>query len=154
VVTTAADGGRRRGGGGLASVQTLSQRPRAATLAARAAATTFVSTGRKRARSRVLTRLAQEVAQRRKRCADLTDVFPTDIRIQQRNGRKTLTTVQGLPNDLDFQRILKAFKKVRLRAELLRIRAPVPMFCIRPLLYCCGRRNCRCGAERERVSVR
>jgi hypothetical protein len=37
----------------------------------------------------------------------------TDIRIQQRNNKKTLTTLQGLPNDLDFKRILKAFKKVR-----------------------------------------
>ena len=35
-----------------------------------------------------------------------------DIRIQQRNGRKTLTTVQGLPDDLDPKKILKAFKKV------------------------------------------
>ncbi|KAJ3302484.1 Eukaryotic translation initiation factor eIF-1 [Kappamyces sp. JEL0829] len=34
-----------------------------------------------------------------------------DIRIQQRNGRKTITTVQGLPAELDQQRILKAFKK-------------------------------------------
>ncbi len=34
-----------------------------------------------------------------------------DIRIQQRNGRKTLTTVQGLPKDFDQKRILKAFKK-------------------------------------------
>ncbi|KAI8804706.1 translation initiation factor SUI1 [Cladochytrium replicatum] len=33
------------------------------------------------------------------------------IRIQQRNGRKTLTTVQGLPADLDPKRILKVFKK-------------------------------------------
>ncbi|KAJ1566513.1 Eukaryotic translation initiation factor eIF-1, partial [Nowakowskiella sp. JEL0078] len=33
------------------------------------------------------------------------------IRIQQRNGRKTLTTVQGLPSDLDPKRILKSFKK-------------------------------------------
>jgi len=33
------------------------------------------------------------------------------IRIQQRNGRKTLTTVQGLPSELDFPKILKAFKK-------------------------------------------
>ncbi|RKO88972.1 translation initiation factor SUI1 [Blyttiomyces helicus] len=33
------------------------------------------------------------------------------IRIQQRNGRKTLTTVQGLPADLDQKRVLKAFKK-------------------------------------------
>ena len=33
------------------------------------------------------------------------------IRIQQRNGRKTLTTVQGLPQELDFKRIIRAFKK-------------------------------------------
>ena len=33
------------------------------------------------------------------------------IRVQQRNGRKTITSVQGLPNDLDQKRILKAFKK-------------------------------------------
>jgi translation initiation factor 1 len=29
------------------------------------------------------------------------------IRIQQRNGRKSLTTVQGLANDLDLKKILK-----------------------------------------------
>ncbi|KAJ1911622.1 Eukaryotic translation initiation factor 1b [Mycoemilia scoparia] len=34
------------------------------------------------------------------------------IRIQQRNGRKTLTTLQGLSSDYDFKRLLKAFKKV------------------------------------------
>jgi translation initiation factor 1 len=34
-----------------------------------------------------------------------------DIRIQQRNGRKTLTTVQGLPVEFDQKRILKALKK-------------------------------------------
>jgi len=33
------------------------------------------------------------------------------IRIQQRNGRKTLTTIQGLPPELDQKRLLKAFKK-------------------------------------------
>lgn len=33
------------------------------------------------------------------------------IRVQQRNGRKTLTTVQGLPQQLDQRKILKAFKK-------------------------------------------
>jgi translation initiation factor 1 len=33
------------------------------------------------------------------------------IRIQQRNGRKTLTTIQGLPTDLDPKRILKALRK-------------------------------------------
>ncbi|EPS36852.1 hypothetical protein H072_9640 [Dactylellina haptotyla CBS 200.50] len=33
------------------------------------------------------------------------------IRIQQRNGRKTLTTVQGLPKNYDPKRILKVLKK-------------------------------------------
>merc|ERR1711907_214539 len=44
------------------------------------------------------------------------DVNPTQaslvhIRIQQRNGRKTLTTCQGIPEHFDLNRILKAFKK-------------------------------------------
>lgn len=34
------------------------------------------------------------------------------LRIQQRNGRKTLTTIQGLPDELDQKKLLKAFKKV------------------------------------------
>ncbi|PKC61051.1 eukaryotic translation initiation factor 1 [Rhizophagus irregularis] len=33
------------------------------------------------------------------------------IRIQQRNGRKTLTTVQGLPSEYYQKKLLKAFKK-------------------------------------------
>lgn len=33
------------------------------------------------------------------------------IRIQQRNGRKTLTTVQGLPAEYDLKKILKVLKK-------------------------------------------
>lgn len=33
------------------------------------------------------------------------------IRIQQRNGRKTLTTVQGLPTKFDNKKILKVVKK-------------------------------------------
>ncbi|KAI8514394.1 PREDICTED: eukaryotic translation initiation factor 1-like isoform X1 [Branchiostoma belcheri] len=33
------------------------------------------------------------------------------IRIQQRNGRKTLTTVQGISEDYDLKKIVKAFKK-------------------------------------------
>ncbi|KAG0044482.1 Eukaryotic translation initiation factor eIF-1 [Gryganskiella cystojenkinii] len=33
------------------------------------------------------------------------------IRIQQRNGRKTLTTIQGLPSNFDKKRMLKIFKK-------------------------------------------
>lgn len=38
------------------------------------------------------------------------------IRIQQRNGRKTLTTVQGIADDYDKKKLVKAFKKVGLRA--------------------------------------
>ena len=34
-----------------------------------------------------------------------------DIRIQQRNGRKSLTTVAGLSRDLDLKKILKYLKK-------------------------------------------
>jgi translation initiation factor 1 len=33
------------------------------------------------------------------------------VRVQQRNGRKCITTVAGLATDLDTKRILKAFKK-------------------------------------------
>ncbi|KAI8147461.1 putative translation initiation factor SUI1 [Fennellomyces sp. T-0311] len=33
------------------------------------------------------------------------------LRIQQRNGRKTLTTFQGLPSQYDNKKILKVFKK-------------------------------------------
>ena len=33
------------------------------------------------------------------------------IRVQQRNGRKCITTLQGLDNDLDIKRIGKAMKK-------------------------------------------
>merc|ERR1719262_497214 len=33
------------------------------------------------------------------------------IRIQQRNGRKTPTTCQGIPEQFDLPRIMKAFKK-------------------------------------------
>lgn len=34
------------------------------------------------------------------------------IRIQQRNGRKTITTLQGVPKAFDIKKLLKAFKKV------------------------------------------
>jgi translation initiation factor 1 len=37
--------------------------------------------------------------------------FTSDLRIQQRNGRKTLTTLQGLPKEIDSKRLLKAVKK-------------------------------------------
>ncbi|KAG0267244.1 Eukaryotic translation initiation factor eIF-1 [Mortierella polycephala] len=50
--------------------------------------------------------------------ADLGDTGETGdqqsyihIRIQQRNGRKTLTTIQGLPTGFDKKRMLKVFKK-------------------------------------------
>ena len=33
------------------------------------------------------------------------------IRVQQRNGKKSLTTVQGLPGAFDLKKILKALKK-------------------------------------------
>jgi len=33
------------------------------------------------------------------------------IRIQQRNGRKCITTIQGLEDDLDLKRICKAMKR-------------------------------------------
>lgn len=33
------------------------------------------------------------------------------VRMQQRNGRKSLTTVQGLPEAFDYKKILKALKK-------------------------------------------
>jgi translation initiation factor SUI1 len=34
------------------------------------------------------------------------------IRIQQRNGRKTLTTVQGLSSNYDLKKIVRTCKKV------------------------------------------
>ncbi|KAK9807433.1 hypothetical protein WJX73_006642 [Symbiochloris irregularis] len=33
------------------------------------------------------------------------------IRIQQRNGKKSLTTIQGLEKSFDYKKVLKAFKK-------------------------------------------
>nr|XP_058163632.1 eukaryotic translation initiation factor 1b-like [Dasypus novemcinctus] len=33
------------------------------------------------------------------------------VRIQQRNGRKTLTTVQGIADDYDRKKLVRAFKK-------------------------------------------
>ncbi|KAL1814900.1 hypothetical protein DCAR_0519098 [Daucus carota subsp. sativus] len=45
--------------------------------------------------------------------AELTDATEeyVHIRIQQRNGRKSLTTVQGLKKELSYDKILKDFKK-------------------------------------------
>ncbi|POI22649.1 hypothetical protein CIB84_013602, partial [Bambusicola thoracicus] len=39
------------------------------------------------------------------------------IRIQQRNGRKTLTTVQGIADDYDKKKLVKAFKKIGIVKE-------------------------------------
>ena len=36
---------------------------------------------------------------------------PIHIRIQQRNGRKTLTTVQGIAEDYDKKKLVRVFKK-------------------------------------------
>ena len=33
------------------------------------------------------------------------------IRLQQRNGRKSLTIIQGLDELIDFEKIIKSFKK-------------------------------------------
>jgi translation initiation factor 1 len=33
------------------------------------------------------------------------------VRVQQRNGRKCITTIQGLAEDLDMKKILRALKK-------------------------------------------
>ncbi|POY73912.1 hypothetical protein BMF94_3083 [Rhodotorula taiwanensis] len=33
------------------------------------------------------------------------------IRIQQRNGRKTITTISGIPTDFDLKKLAKAMKK-------------------------------------------
>ena len=33
------------------------------------------------------------------------------IRVQQRNGRKSLTTIQGLDKGFDYKKVIKAFKK-------------------------------------------
>ena len=34
------------------------------------------------------------------------------LRVQYRNGRKCITTIQGLSEDLDTKKIVKAFKKM------------------------------------------
>mmetsp|Transcript_23133 Transcript_23133/g.32405 ORF Transcript_23133/g.32405 Transcript_23133/m.32405 type:complete len:108 (-) Transcript_23133:177-500(-) len=40
-----------------------------------------------------------------------TSTDKVHVRVQQRNGRKCITTVAGLADDLDIKRICKAFKK-------------------------------------------
>ncbi len=42
---------------------------------------------------------------------EISDSTKVHIRVQQRNGRKMITTIAGLADDLDHKRILKALKK-------------------------------------------
>jgi len=66
------------------------------------------------------------------------------IRIQQRNGRKTLTTVQGLSSEYDLKKIVRACKKVSERLSLWRsppilspIHQPIyPLHLFPSLSYC------------------
>jgi translation initiation factor 1 len=39
------------------------------------------------------------------------DMNKIHVRMQQRNGRKCLTTIEGLADDLDLSKILRALKK-------------------------------------------
>ena len=41
-----------------------------------------------------------------------TDKTKVHIRVQQRNGRKSITTVQGLGEEIDYPKLLKTIKKV------------------------------------------
>ena len=46
------------------------------------------------------------------------------IRIQQRNGRKSITTASGLPETTDFKKILKIWqKKVKLKTQEIEVKA-------------------------------
>jgi hypothetical protein len=51
------------------------------------------------------------------------------IRIQQRNGRKTLTTVQGIADDYDKKKLVKAFKKVTVRSGCMPELGPGELLC-------------------------
>jgi len=42
---------------------------------------------------------------------DIIESPMVHIRIQQRNGRKSITTIQGLEKDLDLKKILKSLKR-------------------------------------------
>ncbi|KAL3690731.1 hypothetical protein R1sor_004382 [Riccia sorocarpa] len=44
------------------------------------------------------------------------------VRVQQRNGRKSLTTVQGLKKEFNYNKILKDFKKAGVvKKDLIKI---------------------------------
>jgi len=45
------------------------------------------------------------------------------VRIQQRNGRKTLTTIQGLSAEYDLKKIVRACKKVRENYKVIKGRS-------------------------------
>ncbi|GAA5831422.1 hypothetical protein JCM11251_004020 [Rhodosporidiobolus azoricus] len=54
----------------------------------------------------------EEVVQEvKKQKSELSVADHIHIRIQQRNGRKTITTLQGVPAEYDLKKLLKAFKK-------------------------------------------
>lgn len=42
---------------------------------------------------------------------DGKDISKVHVRMQQRNGRKCITTIQGLADDLDIEKITRALKK-------------------------------------------
>ncbi len=42
---------------------------------------------------------------------DTKDDSKVHLRVQQRNGRKCITTIQGLADDLDIKKIARALKK-------------------------------------------
>lgn len=65
------------------------------------------------------------------------------IRIQQRNGRKTLTTVQGLSKDYDLKKIVRACKKVR-RETSMEEDVHFMSYCIeRNFFFVCVKETCK-----------
>lgn len=41
----------------------------------------------------------------------INSLICSNIRVQQRNGKKFITTIQGLATDLNIKKLLKAFKR-------------------------------------------
>ena len=58
---------------------------------------------------------AEDTTSASKKGADTKDYV--HVRVQQRNGKKSLTTVQGLPQTFDYKKILKALKKGKQRRD-------------------------------------
>lgn len=52
------------------------------------------------------------------------------IRIQQRNGRKTITTLQGIEEKYDQKKLAKAFKKVSVYVFSLYLFMSLHFFCL------------------------